>query len=505
MIEEVRISVLDKHHILAVDQGTSSTRALIFTKEGAVLAESQLALKQYFSEEGWVEHDAEEIWQATQQVCREVLEKANLDASQIAALGICNQRETTILWDRDTHKPIHRAIVWQDRRTTEYCKQHLADGREPFIQAKTGLLLDPYFSASKIHWLLEEIPEARALAEKGKLAFGTIDSFLIWRLTGGKSHVTDASNASRTSLFNIHKQAWDDELLDLFAIPANILPEVLDSSASFGLAEKAFLGEAIPITGVLGDQQAALVGQTCFQKGMIKSTYGTGCFLVMNTGNDVVQSRHRLLSTVAYRLEGKPTYALEGSIFVAGAAVQWLKDALCLIEHAHEAEKIATQVPDNGGVYLVPAFTGLGAPYWDPMARGAIFGLTRGSGVAHIVRAALEAVCYQTRDLLVAMREDGAHPPSHLRVDGGMSTNGWLMQFLADILGAPVEAPQHKETSAWGAALMAGLQVGLYDSLDAMSQLWHQAYCFEPNLDDNTRQILYQGWHEAVQRVCTKA
>ncbi len=492
-----------KNYILAIDQGTTSTRAIVFDAKGLSVGHDQVALQQYFPDDGWVEHDAEEIWQATLSTCRGALSNSHIDATQIAGIGISNQRETTIIWDRKTGKPMHKAIVWQDRRTADACQQFIADGLEPMVRAKTGLLLDPYFSATKIAWLLDNIHGARVKAEAGELAFGTVDSFLIWRLTAGKSHFTDATNASRTLLFNIHTQQWDAELLETFNIPIALLPEVKDCSDDFGLTQPSHFDAPIPIYGVAGDQQAATFGQSCFKPGMVKSTYGTGCFILMNTGAQVVDSANRLLSTVAYRLGGKVTYGLEGSIFVAGAAVQWLRDTVRLISDHSEAERLAMTVPDNGGVYLVPAFTGLGAPYWDPLARGAILGLTRDSGVAHIVRAALEAVCYQTKDLMDAMVADGASKPATLRVDGGMVTNDWLVQFLADILDVAVERTQLHEISALGVAYLAGLRAGVFASLTDIENLWQRQGCFAAKMDAQTRAHLYAGWCEAVQRITT--
>ncbi|MBV8466957.1 MAG: glycerol kinase GlpK, partial [Burkholderiales bacterium] len=421
-----------------------------------------------------------------------------------AAIGVTNQRETTVIWERATGKPIHRAIVWQDRRTADWCKAHWSEERENWLAERTGLLLDPYFSGTKISWLLDHVPGARARAEAGELAFGTIDSWIIWQLTGGRVHATDATNASRTLLFNLHTQDWDDELLAFFKVPRALLPKVLDSAADYGSTDPALFGAAIPIRGVAGDQQAATVGQACFAPGMVKSTYGTGCFMVMNTGEEVVRSRNRLISTVAYRLNGKPTFALEGSIFIAGAAVQWLRDALKLIGSAAETEKWAREAEDTRGVYLIPAFTGLGAPYWDPQARGAIVGLTRDSGIAVIVRAALESVCYQTRDLLEAMHADGAKLPAALRVDGGMAGNDWLMQCLADLLATSVERPTITETTALGAAYLAGLGVGIYKGLDEIAALWARERAFEPAMPAEKRDAQYRGWMEAVGRVRSK-
>jgi glycerol kinase len=484
--------------LLAIDQGTTSTRAIIFDRDGAKLGLAQRELPQVYPQPGWVEHDPARIWQDTLAVVREALTAAKLAARDITALGITNQRETTVIWERSSGKAIHPAIVWQDRRTAEFCREHQA--RSAWLSEKTGLLLDPYFSATKIAWILDHVTGARTRAENGELAFGTIDSWLLWNLTGGKLHATDATNASRTALFNIRTQQWDAELLEFFRVPAALLPEVRDSAADFGRTQSALFGGEIAVAGIAGDQQAATVGQACFAPGMIKSTYGTGCFMVLNTGEQFVLSKNRLLSTVAYRLKGKTTYALEGSIFVAGAAVQWLRDAVHLIRAAGDTEAIAKSIAGTQGVYLVPAFTGLGAPYWDPEARGAIFGLTRDSGIAHIVRAALESVCYQTRDLMVAMAED-ALPPTELRVDGGMVVNDWLTQFLSDILNIPVVRPQTVETTALGAAFLAGLHSGVYASLDDIARLWQSERRFVPLQTPAQTDALYEGWKQAVARV----
>ena len=406
------------HYLLAIDQGTTSSRAIVFSAQGLPVARAQQEFKQYFPQDGWVEHDGEELWLSTLKVCREALKQSGLSASDVAAIGITNQRETTLVWDAQTGTPIHPAIVWQDRRTADYCAELKDAGHEAAVAAKTGLLIDPYFSATKLRWILHKVPGALERAERGELRFGTVDSFLLWRLTGGKSHKTDASNASRTLLFNIHTQQWDEELLKLFEIPASLLPEVLDCAADFGITDANLLGAAIPVLGMAGDQQAALIGQACFEPGMVKSTYGTGCFMIQNTGSTPVISKNRLLTTVGYRLNGQVTYAVEGSIFVAGAAVQWLRDGIKLISHARDTEAMAEQTGDACGVYLVPAFTGLGAPYWDPKARGAIFGLTRDTGIKEIVTAGLQSVCYQTRDLLEAMRQDGAAEPTQARQAG---------------------------------------------------------------------------------------
>ncbi len=484
--------------ILAIDQGTTSTRAIVFDRQGRKLGAGQRELPQSYPQSGWVEHDALRIWTDTQACVRDALAQAGLEARQIAALGITNQRETTVIWDRASGQPIHPAIVWQDRRTAAFCQQH--QDRAAWLSAKTGLLLDPYFSATKIAWLLDAVPGARARAERGELAFGTIDSWLLWQLTGGRRHATDATNASRTALFNLRTQDWDEELLQFFKVPRALLPVVCDSAADYGSTVPTLFGGAITIGGIAGDQQAATIGQACFAPGMIKSTYGTGCFMVLNTGSEFRLSKNRLLSTVAYRLKGEVTYALEGSIFVAGAAVQWLRDAVHLIRAAGDTEDLARSIEDTQGVYLVPAFTGLGAPYWDPQARGAIFGLTRDSGIAHIVRAALESVCYQTRDLMAAMRED-ALAPTELRVDGGMVVNDWLTQCLADVLQLPVVRPQIVETTAQGAAFLAGLQAGVYGSLQEIAQLWQAQARFAPKMDAARADQLYAGWRDAVVRV----
>lgn len=489
------------HYLLAIDQGTTSSRAIIFDAHGGARASAQQEFAQHFPADGWVEHDPEDLWFSTLAVCRQALSESGLQAADIRAIGITNQRETTLVWDAATGEAIHPAIVWQDRRTADYCAALKAAGHEALINARTGLLIDPYFSAGKLRWILEHVPGARERAERGELRFGTVDSFLLWRLTGGKVHRTDASNAARTLLFNIHTQQWDADLLALFGIPSSLLPEVLDCAAEFGVIEPGILGAALPVLGMAGDQQAALIGQACFSPGMVKSTYGTGCFLIQNTGATPVTSRNRLLTTVAYRLKGEVTYAVEGSIFVAGAAMQWLRDGIKLIKHAEDSEELARQTGEACGVYLVPAFTGLGAPYWDPKARGAIFGLTRDTGIKEIVTAGLQAVCYQTRDLLEAMAQDGAAAPSALRVDGGMVVNNWLMQFLADILGVPVERPQINETTALGAAYLAGLQAGVYRDLDEIAGHWQCQHRYQPNMAETVRAELYAGWLNAVSRV----
>ncbi len=491
-----------ERYLLAVDQGTTSTRAVVFDVAGSVRGLARRELPQIFPKPGWVEHDPEEIWRAAAATIKGALAKAKVEPGQVAGIGITNQRETTILWDRDSGKPIHNALVWQDRRTADWCRRMAKEIGDEDIGARTGLLLDPYFSASKIAWLLDNVAGARRAAVRGKLAFGTIDSFLLWRLTGGAVHGTDATNASRTMLFNIKRQDWDDELLRAFRIPRALLPEVRDSAAEFGATTRGLLGRPVPITGIAGDQQAATIGQACFKPGMIKSTYGTGCFVLLNTGAEAVRSKNRLVTTVAYRLNGKPTFALEGSVFISGAAVQWLRDRLKVIPTAAHSKELAQGLADTGGVYLVPAFTGLGAPWWDPDARGAIVGLTRDSGVAEIVRAALEATVYQTRDLMEAMGKDGGAAPSAIRVDGGMAVNDWVMQFLADQLAIPVERPRVTETTALGAAYLAGLGAGVYASTAEIARRWKSERRFRPVAKQGAqRERLYRGWRQAVQRV----
>jgi glycerol kinase len=488
-------------HLLAIDQGTTSTRAMVFTHEGRPVGQAQKEFPQHFPQPGWVEHEPEDIWRDTCSVVEGALADAGVAVGQVAALGITNQRETSLLWERESGETLHNAIVWQDRRTADLCDRLRREGHEPLVQRRTGLLLDPYFSATKIAWLLDRVPGARERAERGEIAFGTIDSFLLWRLTGGRVHATDATNAARTMIFDIHRQAWDQELLDLFGIPAAILPEVRDSDANFGATPAGLFGVPLPITGIAGDQQAATVGQACFTPGMTKSTYGTGCFALMNTGREAVTSSNRLLTTIAYRLSGETAYALEGSIFVAGAAVQWLRDGLKIIAAAKDSESLAQQADPEQAVYLVPAFTGLGAPYWDARARGAIFGLTRASGPAELAGAALDAVCFQTRDLLEAMTADGARPPNALRVDGGMVANDWLMQRLADLVGCIVERPGVAETTALGAAALAGLGVGLMSGLDDIAKTWRSAGRFAPVMAAEERDRRYAGWQDAVARV----
>lgn len=487
--------------ILAIDQGTTSTRAIVFDDACRPLAVAQREFPQIYPREGWVEHNPEDIWQSTVDVARAALAEAQADGHRVVALGLTNQRETTVVWDRRTGKPIHNAIVWQDRRTAGLCRRLVAEGHEALIRERTGLVVDPYFSATKIAWLLDNVPESRRAAEAGDLAFGTIDSFLLWRLTGGAIHATDATNASRTMLFNIHELSWDREVLALLDIPPAVLPEIRDNAGHFGDTVRAHLGVSLPIAGMAGDQQAATIGQACFDRGMVKSTYGTGSFVLMNTGETPVASDNRLLTTLAYRIDGRASYALEGSIFIAGAAVQWVRDQLHLIGSAAESETLAAGLESNGGVYIVPAFTGLGAPYWDPDARGAIVGLTRSSGAAQVVRAALEAVCYQTCDLVSAMESDSGAPLVSLRVDGGMVVNNWLLQFLADILNVPVERPTVTETTALGAAFLAGLQAGVFSSFDDVRRRWRRDATFNPDLRADERERLLEGWHRAVERV----
>lgn len=487
--------------LLAIDQGTTSSRAILFSKDGRAHATVQQEFKQHFPNDGWVEHDAEDIWDSVLSVCRDAL--AQISPENVVSIGITNQRETTVAWDRTTGAPVYNAIVWQDRRTSAYCADLKKQGVEADVTARTGLLLDPYFSATKLRWILENVEGAREKAERGDLAFGTIDSFLLWRLTGGKVHATDATNASRTNLYNIHTGDWDDTLLRLFNIPRTVLPEVKDSAADYGVTDAEIFGHPIPIGGIAGDQQAAAFGQCCFEPGMIKSTYGTGCFVLLNTGKQAVTSRNKLLTTVGYQLNGETTYASEGSIFVAGAAVQWLRDGLGLINTAAETQRLASETPDNHGVYLVPAFTGLGAPHWDPDARGAIFGLTRDTGAGEFARAALESVCYQTHDLLEAMARDGVHP-THLRVDGGMVANDWLCQFLADIVNIDVDRPSVLETTALGAAYLAGLQHGLYQDLDEIAEHWNLQAHFKAKMAATDRGRNLAGWQHAVSKVVSQ-
>jgi glycerol kinase len=493
-------------HILALDQGTTSSRAIVFRRDCTIAAIAQQEFPQHFPRSGWVEHDPEDLWRTVLATGREAIAKAGLTARDIAAIGIANQRETTIVWDRATGKPIHNAIVWQDRRTAEMCRKLKETGREPLVTARTGLLLDPYFSASKIAWLIEHVPGVRMKADSGALAFGTVDSFLLWRLTGGVVHSTDVTNASRTALYDIHANAWNDELCALFGVPRSMLPDVHDCTADYGVAAPELFGGAIPIRGIAGDQQAALIGQACFEPGMMKSTYGTGCFAILNTGATAVKSRHRLLSTIAYRLGGETTYGLEGAIFIAGAAVQWLRDGLRVVPSASATGAMAQAADLDHDVILVPAFVGLGAPHWDAEARGALFGLTRDTGPNELARAALESVCFQSLDLLDAMRGDCRESDSAtwadtvLRVDGGMVASDWTMQRLADILGAPVDRPTILETTALGAAYLAGLQSGLYPEPRVFAQRWALDRRFTAAMDETTRRRKIAAWKDAVGR-----
>jgi len=486
--------------ILALDQGTTSSRALVFDHYGTVRGLAQKEFRQFFPAPGLVEHDAEEIWASQLGVAVEAIARAGLNAADIAAIGITNQRETTVVWDRSTGRPIHNAIVWQDRRSAGACDELRAGGHEATFRARTGLVLDPYFSGTKLAWLLDHVPGARVRAERGELAFGTIDSWLVWNLTGGERHLTDASNASRTLLYNIHDNSWDQELLELLRIPPALLPEVMDSSGDYGRTAARFLAARIPIAGVAGDQQAALFGQLCDRPGMVKNTYGTGCFMLMHTGDQPVDSGQKLITTVACRIGGRTEYALEGSVFVAGAAVQWLRDGLGIIRSSSEVEALAASVPDNGGVYLVPAFTGLGAPHWDPYARGTLIGLTRGTTAGHIARATLESIAYQTADLLEAMEADAGTPLAELRVDGGATANDLLMQFQADLLGCPVVRPRVRETTALGAAYLAGLAVGYWRDREEIGRLWQAERVFTPEMGSDQAAGLRRTWSRALER-----
>ena len=488
-------------HILAIDQGTTSSRAILFDAGLLPRATAQQEFPQHFPRSGWVEHDPADIWASVLAVVRAVIAKAGTSAADIAAIGITNQRETTLVWDRDSGQPIHNAIVWQDRRTADSCATLRSAGHEPMIRERTGLLLDPYFSATKLAWLLDHVEGARASAAAGKLLFGTVDSYLIWKLTGGAVHATDATNAARTMLYDIGKGQWDADICALMNIPMQMLPQVRDCAADYGMTDPALFGAAIPIRGVAGDQQAATIGQACFAPGMLKATYGTGCFALMNTGDQMVASRNRMLTTIAYQLGGKTTYALEGSIFIAGAVVQWLRDGLGIITSAPDSQRLAEQADPQQTLYLVPAFTGLGAPHWDPDARGAIFGLTRNSGPAEFARAALESVGFQTRDLIEAMAADmGGLGAATLRVDGGMVASDWAMQFLADILGAQVDRPVVRETTALGAAWLAGMQAGIYPDQAGFAKSWALERRFLPAMDPATRSARYDGWKDAVRR-----
>ena len=485
--------------IIAIDQGTTSSRAILFDEKGTILAQQSAEFPQHFPADGWVEHDPEDIWQTTVEVTSAMVVEARSHGSMPIAIGITNQRETAVIWNRATGKPIHNAIVWQDRRTADICAVMKNAGKESMVTEKTGLLLDPYFTATKLSWILDKVEGARDRAAAGELCFGTVDSFLIWRLTGGKVHVTDATNASRTSLYNIHKNDWDDELLALFDVPRTGLPQVMDCAAEFGSCDEELFGTALPIRGVAGDQQAAAIGQGCFTPGALKSTYGTGCFVIINTGDEAVASKNKLLTTIGYRLGGKTTYALEGSIFVSGAIIQWLRDGMKLIASAGETEAIAAAQAGNNGVYMVPALTGLGAPHWAPNARGAVYGITRDTGPADFVRAALESVVYQTNDLFTAIAGDGI-PVSVVRVDGGMTENDWLMQFLADVIDLPVDRPVVWETTALGAAMLALMQSDASITLDDLAARWQRDASFSPSMDDATRRDLVGGWNLAIKR-----
>ena len=483
--------------ILAIDQGTTSTRSMTFGTDGVPRQTVRREFAQHYPQSGWVEHDPEDIWGDTVATLKEA---ADADGGKVAAIGITNQRETVVVWDRKTGKPVHNAIVWQDRRTAKLCAQLKADGNEPLVRERTGLILDPYFSGTKLKWILDNVDGVRARADRGELAFGTIDSFLLWRLTGGKVHATDASNASRTLLFDIHKGAWDADMLRMLDIPESLLPEVKNNSTIFGETTPDLLGKAVPIGGMAGDQQAAVVGQACFQRGDAKSTYGTGCFVLLNTGKEAVTSKNGMLTTIAYQLDGEITYALEGSIFVAGAAVKWLRDGLGLINRAADTNDMATKLDGNGGVYMVPAFVGLGAPHWDPDARASITGLTFAATGSHIARAALESVAYQTADLMNAMVADGARDARQIRVDGGMAANDWFCQFLADMLDTDVVRPANIETTAAGAAFLAGMAVGIWNGPDDIAGAWKEDRTFNPVMKTDARTALMAEWQDAVDR-----
>ncbi len=487
-------------YVLALDQGTTSSRAIIFDDKGRIRGVGQKEFRQFFPQGGWVEHDAGEIWSTQVGVAQEALANAGIRAGEVAAIGITNQRETVVVWDRRTGKPVHHAIVWQDRRTAAACDALREAGHEALVRERTGLLIDPYFSGTKLRWLLDNVEGVREGAEAGELAFGTVDSWLVYNLSGGELHLTDATNACRTLLYNIHTGTWDDDLLELLTIPRAMLPEIRSSSEVYGETAEGLFGSRIPLSGIAGDQQAATFGQACLDKGMVKNTYGTGCFMLLNTGPEPVPSEHKLLTTVAWRRDGRTTYALEGGVFVAGAVVQWLRDGLGIIRHSGEVEQLAMSAPDNGGVYFVPAFTGLGAPHWDAYARGTLVGLTRGSTAGHIARAALEAIAYQVADLLSAMCQDAGLEIPELRVDGGASANDLLMQFQADILGVPVVRPKVTETTALGAAYLAGLAVGYWNDEGEITQNWEEDRRFEPNMDAGERERLLGRWRRAVER-----
>ncbi|WP_040486089.1 glycerol kinase GlpK [Lutibaculum baratangense] len=492
--------------VLAIDQGTTSSRAIVFDGDCRTVGVGQLEFPQHFPQSGWVEHDPEDLWRTTVATVRQALSEAKISAADLAALGITNQRETALVWDRHTGEPIHNAIVWQDRRSARLCDRLIADGYAEIVAEKTGLLIDSYFSGTKVAWILENVEGARARAENGDLLFGTVDTWLIWRLTGGKRHVTDATNASRTLMFDIRGHRWDDELLRMLGVPRSMLPEVLDSAAEFGETDREIFGATIPIRGVAGDQQAATVGQACFYPGMVKSTYGTGCFAVLNTGHEFVRSQNRLLTTIAYRLDGQTTYALEGSIFVAGATVQWLRDELKLIDRAEQSGQLAARADETQEVFLVPAFTGLGAPWWDADARGAMFGLSRATGPEELAMAALESVCFQTVDLVDAMQRDWTHDgQTVLRVDGGMVASDWTMQRLADLLDAPVDRPVVLETTALGAAWLAGRQAGVWPREAEFAEAWRRDRRFTPEFDAERRSRKLSGWRDAVRRTLSRA
>ncbi len=487
-------------YILSIDQGTTSSRAILFNKEGEIVGVAQREFKQHFPKAGWVEHDANEIWTSVLSVIASVLNENNVKASEIAGIGITNQRETTVVWDKETGRPVYNAIVWQSRQTQAICEQLKKDGHEATFRKKTGLLLDPYFSGTKVKWILDQVEGAREKAEKGEILFGTIDSWLVWKLSGGRTHITDYSNASRTLMYNIHDLKWDDELLEILDVPKAMLPEVKPSSEVYcETIDYHFFGQNVPIAGVAGDQQAALFGQACFEKGDIKNTYGTGGFMLMNTGEEAVASENGLLTTIAYGLDGKVNYALEGSIFVSGSAIQWLRDGLRMINSAPQSEDYAKRVDSTEGVYVVPAFVGLGTPYWDSEARGAIFGLTRGTEKEHFIRATLESLCYQTRDVIEAMAQDSGIEVNGLRVDGGAVKNNFLMQFQADLVNVPVERPEISETTALGAAYLAGIATGFWKNKDEVSNNWKLEKSFEPKMDEKEANKLYKGWQKAVE------
>ncbi|WP_072681166.1 glycerol kinase GlpK [Arcobacter sp. LA11] len=497
-------------YILAIDQGTTSSRAILFNKEMKIEAISQEEFPQYFPDSGWVEHNPNDLLETTLNSCKEVLKKANARIEDIVSIGITNQRETTVVWDKHTGEAIYNAIVWQDRRTSAECNELKKAGYEKMIMEKTGLLLDPYFSGMKLRWILQNVEGAKEKASKGDLLFGTVDSFLIWKLTNKQTHVTDATNAARTILYNIQTNEWDKEICKLLDIPMNMLPEVKDCADDFGFLNKELFGKEIPINGVAGDQQSALIGQACFEPGMAKSTYGTGCFAILNIGEDMIISKNRLLTTIAYRLNGKTTYALEGSIFIAGAVIQWLRDGLKIIEKASDAQEMALNADENQQLYLVPAFTGLGAPYWDTKCRGALYGLTRGSGPNEFAKAALESVGYQTRDLIEAMNDDWSsfnkskNSKTILRVDGGMSSSDYTMQFLSDILGSSIDRPEILETTALGVAWLAGMKAGFYPKKDDFSKSWKLEKGFQPKMEERKKEELYAGWQDAISKTLTK-